>query len=82
MSRESTRIINAVLCELPIEDRMCALVASILSRKREADPGVLSMLAVTTAMAKLLSARERMMVAELVRDTADEIERGREVVQA
>jgi hypothetical protein len=80
MSRDDARIIDAALGQLSPVDRVVTLVASIITRKPEAMSGTLSMIAITAAMAGYLSLEDRIMLAEIMRDAADEVEHRREKV--
>lgn len=78
MTRESTRIVNAVLREMPLDDQLASLICCIIQRRPQALSALVSMSAVLAAMAEHLSARDRIALSEIVRDTADHIEHGRE----
>jgi hypothetical protein len=75
MTPETTRAIDQALGELPLIDRITALMCSVITRKPEATKGVVSMIAIVTAMAKYLDAPERVAAAEILRDAADAVER-------
>lgn len=74
MTPETARAIDRALGDLSPIDRVASLVASIVTRK-DADKAVLSMVALTTCMAKFLDAPARIAIAEILRDAADEVER-------
>lgn len=80
MSRESTRIINAVLRELPLDDQLASLICCIIERKPQAMSALVSMSAIMTAMAGYLSEGDRIALAEILRDSADHVEHRRQVV--
>lgn len=81
MSPDQARAVDQVLGDLPLDDRLVALVVSIITRKPQAIPAVLSMIAATAAMTRGLSHNNRVMIAELLRDCADHVERRQEVVR-
>jgi hypothetical protein len=80
MTPETTRAVDQALAKLPLDDRVVALIANIITRRPQAVPAVLSMLAVTTAMTRYLPFATRVQLAELLRDAADEVERMRQKV--
>lgn len=81
MSPRSAYAVDEALGNLPLLDRIAALVCSVITRKPEAVKGTVAMIATATAMAKLLDGPERVALAEILRDSADEVEARREHVQ-
>jgi hypothetical protein len=80
MSRESARIIHAALLELPLEEQVIALICALVERRKpEPLRALVSMSAAITAMARYLAKDDRIALAEILRDSADEVERRREV---
>lgn len=77
MTRESTRIVNAVLREMPLDDQLASLVCCIIQRRPQALSALVSLSAVLAVMADHLTDRDRIALSEIVRDTADHIEHGR-----
>jgi hypothetical protein len=72
-----------MLCELPLDVQMAALVCAIVERRPQAIRALVSMSAVMAVMAnaRCLSETNRIALAEVVRACADEIERGHEIVR-
>lgn len=81
MSPRSAYAVDEALGNLPLLDRIAALVCSVITRKPEAVKSTVAMIATATAMAKLLDGPERVALAEILRDSADEVEARREHVQ-
>jgi hypothetical protein len=77
MSRETSRIVHAVLRELPPDEQLASLICAIIERKPQAMSALVSMLAVLGVMARHVSTENRIALAELMRDAADELERRR-----
>jgi hypothetical protein len=73
----NARIINAVLHELPADDRLAALICSVIERKPQAMSALVSMVAVIGVMSRHLSDTNRIALAEIFRGCADHIERRR-----
>lgn len=71
--------INQMLDEIPSDDRVVALLVSILMRESEAVPSLVKLLAALTALASHLSKERRFLIAELLRDAADQTERVQQV---
>lgn len=80
MSPEGNRAVDAALAGLSVDDRIAALVVSILTRRPQAVRAVLLMIAATVSLTRGLSHRDKVMLAECMRDAADETERRREKV--
>jgi hypothetical protein len=79
MSPERARAINAALGELPLDDRVTALICSVIERRPQMMPALLSMLATLRVMARYSSIENKIAFAEFMRDAADEIEHAHEV---
>jgi hypothetical protein len=75
MPPKSAREIDQVLGDLPLMDRIVALMCSIIMRKLEVTKGVVSMIAIVTAMAEHLDEPTRIGISEVLRDAADAVER-------
>jgi hypothetical protein len=73
MASKSAKAVDAALGDLPIDDRVAALVCSLITRKPQAVSAILSLCSLIAIMTSRLDL-SRMMVAEVVRDFADEIE--------
>lgn len=74
MTLKSAREIDAVLADLPLEDRVIALAANMIMRHPQALKAVCALIGFVSAMAKFLSEPERITIAEIMRDSADAIE--------
>jgi hypothetical protein len=66
---------------LPADERLAELIITIVERRSEAMAAPISMAAVITAMAQYLNRRDRIALAEILRDAADRVEHRREVVR-
>ena len=77
----NARAVDAALAALPLDDRIAALVTNILTRRPDAIKGVLLMIAATVALTRHLSHANKIMMAECLRDAADETERRKESVR-
>jgi hypothetical protein len=75
MSPQNARAIDDALGDLPLDDRLAALLVSIITRRLQAVDAVVSMVAVIGAMTRGLSVANWFALAELLRDCADTIER-------
>ncbi len=82
MSDDALRI-HGALCKLPLDVQMATLICAIVERRPQAMRALVSMSSVMAVMADAacLSEVNRVALAEVVRDCADEIEHGREVVR-
>jgi hypothetical protein len=79
MSRDNVRAIHKMLCGLPLDDRLAALIVSLIERKPDAVDSVLSLIAVIGVMTRGLGVIKSFALAEALRDCADVIERRREL---
>jgi hypothetical protein len=77
MSREE---ITELLWSLPADERLAMLCCSVIERDPGATAAVKGLIAVATAMARRLNVEQRFELAEVLRDSADEIERRRQKV--
>lgn len=80
MSPENVRAVDQALGDPPLDDRVAALVVSTITRRPQAVPAIFSMIATATAMTRELPLTNRVQLAEIMLDAADEIERRRQVV--
>ena len=71
----SAREIDAYLGDVDVNDRIIHVCASMVRRESEGRRAVASMIGLVAAISDFLTLGERYMVAELLRDTADRIER-------
>ena len=67
--------IHEMMRTMSFDERLCALVLSVVSTKRDALASTVYMIESASVMSVVLSAREKTKVALKMRDTADEIER-------
>jgi hypothetical protein len=74
MSRDE--ILGAIR-SLSADERLGELVVAILERRSERMSAPISMIATVTAMAKYLSHRDQILLAEIMRDAADHVEHRR-----
>ena len=72
---EAMRVIDAALRDLPVADRLSALLISIIEHNPDALAVSFRMLNATKALSKGLSVESRIRVAEAMRDRADVLER-------
>jgi hypothetical protein len=79
----NTRHVHDMLRELPLNQQLAALVCCIVERRPQTMRALVSMSIVMAVMANAscLNEANRIALAEIVRDTADEIERGRAIVR-
>ncbi len=75
----NAKIIHDVLNNLPIEDRLAALLASIIASNPNGLAVSLRMISVTAKMSQGLSSQSRYRLAERLRDVADVLERSHAV---
>jgi len=75
MPRKAQQAIDEVLATLPVEDRLSALLISIIERNPDALAVSLTMISATTKLSRGLSVENRIRVAEAMRDRADLLER-------
>ena len=80
MTQKTARAVDDALGDLPLDDRLVALVVSVITRRPEAIRAVLSLLSLTSVLTRELPLAQRIALSEVVRDVADEIERRRHVV--
>ena len=80
MSRDNARLIDAMLREFPLRERIIALVVNLIRDKQGPMSPIISMTACISTMAKHLREEERIALAELLRDAADHCEHRREVM--
>ncbi len=80
MTQKTARAVDDALGGLPLDDRLVALVVSVITRRPEAIRAVLSLLSLTSVLARELPLAQRIALSEVARDVADEIERRRHVV--
>ncbi len=80
MTQKTARAVDDALGDLPLDDRLVALVVSVITRRPEAIRAVLSLLSLTSVLARELPLAQRIALSEVARDVADEIERRRHVV--
>jgi hypothetical protein len=71
MSLKNQHVINLVLKNQPLDDRVFALVANIVQRKPECMRAAVSLASCVGAMSRFLSYRDRIVLSEILRDTAD-----------
>ncbi len=71
----NARIIHESLNGLPVEDRLSALLVSIIQSNPNALAVSLRMVSVTAALSKGLSPLNKFKVSEAMRDAADQLER-------
>lgn len=74
MSHDNMQAIDTALRDLSLDDRIAALVLNIIER-REGVEAMSSLVAVIGAMSKSQLLTQRFAIAEMLRDTADVIER-------
>ena len=76
VARGSARAIDELLGDAPFDDRVSALVVSIITRERQSIKACLSLLSLVGIIARYgLTQSERVLLSEMVRDVADDIER-------
>ena len=80
MTQKTARAVDDALGDLPLDDRLVALVVSVITRRPEAIRAVLSLLSLTSVLTRELPLAQRIALSEVVPDVADEIERRRHVV--
>jgi hypothetical protein len=78
--RPNARKIHNTLRVLPVDDRVAALVVSLIERRPDAVDSVLSLIAAIGVLTRGLSLVNRFALAEAMRDCADVIERPRREV--
>jgi hypothetical protein len=69
------RCVDRALGDTPLDQRVSALVAGLVSRRTEGVRATISLLALVSAMGSFLTFEERVILSEICRDTADELER-------
>ena len=74
MSHDNMQAIDTALRDLSLDDRIAALVLNIIER-REGVEAMSSLVAVIGAMSKSQLLTQRFAIAEMLRDTADVIDR-------
>jgi len=67
--------IHEIMRSLNYDERLTALVCSVISTKREAIASAIYMVESASVMSIALSAREKTRLALKMRDTADELEK-------
>jgi len=67
--------IHEIMRSLSYDERLTALVCSVISTKREAIASAIYMVESASVMSIALSAREKTRLALKMRDTADELEK-------
>jgi hypothetical protein len=67
--------IHELMRTLSFDERLTALVLSVVSTKRDAVTSAIYMIESASAMSVVLSGREKTRLALKMRDTADELER-------
>jgi hypothetical protein len=80
MSPKTVRAINDALGDLSLDDRMIALICSIMMRKSEPAAAVVTMLATIEILTGESSPAEQIALSELTRDSADRMERRKRTV--
>lgn len=78
MTRRDMDAIDAALRDLPLDDRICALACTVITRRPQCLDAVVSLTALITTMARWLNTTQRFQV-EVLRDSADRIERMRQL---
>ena len=83
MASTSTHAIDRALAEMPVDDRIVALVHSLIGPRHESMRTAFSLLSLFGAMAAHLQMNdiERVLIAEELRDIGDRIENARERVE-
>ena len=79
MPRSAAQI-DAAFGDLPLDDRVAALVVSMVTRRPEAMLACVSLLSLVSVLASEMSLVDRVTLAELARDAADHVEHRRELV--
>jgi hypothetical protein len=80
MSHENMRAIDEALRGLSVDDKIAALILSLIEYRPDAVGAVVSLIATIGVMTRGLSQTNQVMLAELLRDCADRVERRRQVV--
>jgi hypothetical protein len=66
--------IDTALGDLPLGDRVISLVASMVRRETEGKRAAALLIGLVAAMAHFMKPNERVILAELLRDVADDVE--------
>jgi hypothetical protein len=75
----STRTLDA-LAEMSADEQLATLICCIVERRPQAMSAVVSMAAVIAVMAQHFNETNRIALAEILRDIADDVEHRRQVV--
>jgi hypothetical protein len=78
--QHDTRIVDVVLGALSPDERLASLICSVIERRPQAMSALVSMAAVIAVMAQHLNGTSRIALAEILRDTADNVEHERRQV--
>ena len=72
--------LTKALWEMPVSERLAMLTCSIVQRNPDVPASIRAMVLITGVMACGLSRTKRFQLAEKMRDTADALERARQLV--
>jgi hypothetical protein len=68
------RRVDAALGGVPLDERVSALVVSLVTRRTEGVRAIVSLFGLISAIGSFLRVEERILLAELARDVADRLE--------